>query len=71
MKRILIFVALLVAASLTNAQDIAGDWQGTIAAGGQELRLVLHITKAADGALKATLDSVVALEKMSTWILQQ
>jgi len=58
MKRILIFVALLVAASLTNAQDIAGDWQGTIAAGGQELRLVLHITKAADGALKATLDSV-------------
>jgi fermentation-respiration switch protein FrsA (DUF1100 family) len=43
---------------MAHAQDIAGDWQGTLSAGGAELRLVLHIAKGADGALKATLDSV-------------
>jgi uncharacterized protein len=41
-----------------QAQDLAGDWQGTLSAGGQQLRLVLHITKAPDGSLKATLDSI-------------
>ncbi len=41
-----------------KAKDIVGDWQGTLSAGGAELRLVLHLTKSADGALKATLDSV-------------
>ncbi len=58
MKRVTAFLIFLVAAALANAQDITGDWQGTLSAGGNELRLVLHITKAPDGALKATLDSV-------------
>jgi len=58
MKRILILITLVAAASLAQAQDIAGDWQGTLNTGMGELRLVLHITKAADGSLKATLDSV-------------
>jgi pimeloyl-ACP methyl ester carboxylesterase len=63
MKRILIFTflnLLLAGASLVQAQniDIAGDWQGTLSTGAGDLRLVLHITKGADGALKATLDSV-------------
>ena len=58
MKRILILVALVVAATFAAAQDIAGDWQGTLSAGGAELRLVLHITKAPDNSLKATLDSI-------------
>src|ERR1700691_4284547 len=59
MKGILILAAQVVAAaSLASAQDIAGDWQGTLAANGAQLRLVLHITKGDDGALKATLDSV-------------
>jgi hypothetical protein len=63
MKRILILAALIlatsiVAASQAQAQDIAGDWQGALNTGAGELRLVLHITKGADGALKATLDSV-------------
>jgi hypothetical protein len=40
------------------AQNIVGDWQGTLKAGPAELRLVLHIAKSADGSLKATLDSV-------------
>lgn len=62
MKRVVVFAVLLVfllaGVSLAPAQDIAGDWQGTLNADGAELRLVLHITKAADGSLKATLDSI-------------
>jgi hypothetical protein len=58
MKRFFALAVLLVAASLARAQDIAGDWQGTINADGEELRLVLHISKAPDGGLKATLDSI-------------
>ena len=59
MKAILILAAQVVAtASLVGAQDIAGDWQGTLSAGGAELRLVLHIKKDGNGALSATLDSI-------------
>jgi fermentation-respiration switch protein FrsA (DUF1100 family) len=59
MKRLMAAVALLLlAAGLARAQDIAGDWQGTLSASGAELRLMLHLTKAADGSLKATLDSL-------------
>jgi len=58
MKRIFILAVFLVAAGLARSQDIAGDWQGTLKAGGAELRLVLHLTKAPDGSLKATLDSI-------------
>ena len=51
--------ALLFAGALyAQAADVAGDWQGTLKAGGAELRLVLHIVKSADGALTATVDSV-------------
>jgi hypothetical protein len=66
MQRILILagsllwscILLVAGAELAQAQDVAGDWQGTLNAGGTDLRLVLHVTKAADGSLKATLDSV-------------
>lgn len=58
MKRVLMFLILIMAATMVRAQDIAGDWQGTLNTGMGELRLVLHITKSADGVLKATLDSV-------------
>jgi uncharacterized protein len=59
MKRSCILPVLIVlAASLASAQDVSGDWQGTLSAAGAELRLVLHITKSADGTLTATLDSV-------------
>jgi len=61
-KVVLIILAALVAAVLTPAcraqVQIAGDWQGTLNTGMGELRLVLHITKAQDGSLHATLDSV-------------
>jgi len=58
MKRLFILFVLIMGATLARAQDIAGDWQGTLNTGMGELRLVLHITKAADGSLTATLDSV-------------
>jgi pimeloyl-ACP methyl ester carboxylesterase len=52
----LITLALL---PLCRAQaQIAGDWQGTLSAGGAQLRLVLHVAEAKDGGLTATLDSV-------------
>jgi pimeloyl-ACP methyl ester carboxylesterase len=58
MRWILTWAVLLSVASLARAQDIAGDWQGTLSVSGAELRLVLHVTKAADSSLKATLDSI-------------
>jgi len=58
LKSTLIFIVLTAGAIVARAQDVTGDWQGTLNTGVGELRLVLHITKTADGALKATLDSV-------------
>ena len=58
MRRFLaIAVLTLLVANVAHAQDIAGDWQGTIKTGMGELRLVLHVAKNADGTLKATVDS--------------
>jgi uncharacterized protein len=58
MNRTLILTVLILATGFARAQDIAGDWQGTLHAGAAELRLVLHITKSPDNSLKATLDSI-------------
>jgi len=58
MKRFIAAAIVFLAACLAQGQDIAGDWQGTLDTGMGQLRLVLHITKGADGALKATLDSI-------------
>ena len=49
------FITLM--ASTARAQDVAGDWQGTLKAGAIELRLILHVTGDA-GGFKATLDSL-------------
>jgi hypothetical protein len=40
------------------AQNIAGDWQGTLKVGTRELRLVLAIDKSADGKWVATFSSI-------------
>ena len=48
----------LLAVCTLNAQNIGGDWQGTLRVSGAQLRLVLHVTKDDDGRLKATLDSI-------------
>jgi hypothetical protein len=50
-------LAMLFGATL-SAQDIAGDWQGTLKAGPQELRVVLAIDKSADGKWNATFSSI-------------
>ncbi len=42
----------------TTQPAIVGDWAGTLTAGPAQLRLVLHITAAKDGALTGTLDSL-------------
>jgi len=54
-------LTVLAAATLlgARAQDISGDWQGTLKpAPGAELHLLLHISKANDGSLKGSLDSL-------------
>ncbi|HTZ46253.1 MAG TPA: alpha/beta hydrolase [Verrucomicrobiae bacterium] len=63
-------LAFVVAACTANAQTVptkvqnieesslVGDWKGALDAGGNQLHLVLHVTKADSGKLTATLDSV-------------
>jgi len=59
MNKVFIVLAFIaVATGLSVAQDIVGDWNGKLTIGQAELRLVLHLTKAADGSLTATLDSI-------------
>ncbi len=57
-KRLLMLAALALATvPFASAQDITGDWKGTLETGTGELRLVLHITKSADGKLQGTMES--------------
>lgn len=58
MKQGFVFFTFIVFAAVSYAQEIAGDWNGTLHANGAELRLVLHLSKNPDGSLNATLDSV-------------
>jgi non-heme chloroperoxidase len=59
MKRLPRFMALAaLAASLVNAQDISGDWQGTLKAGPRELRTILEVRKGDSGEWKAVLLSI-------------
>ena len=58
MKKLLMISSLILFAAISFAQDITGDWNGSLHVNGAELRLVLHISKNPDGSLKATLDSV-------------
>jgi hypothetical protein len=51
-------LASVLAGGALNAQEVTGDWLGTLSVNGVELRLALHISKAADGSLKATVDSM-------------
>src|SRR5579863_7146670 len=59
MKKLFIVLTFIaISTCLSFAQDIVGDWNGKLTVGTAELRLVLHVTKAADGSLTATLDSI-------------
>jgi len=53
------FMALTVfPALLAHAQDISGDWQGTLKTGAQELRILLQIANSDKGAWRATMLSI-------------
>jgi fermentation-respiration switch protein FrsA (DUF1100 family) len=47
-----------IASADQKVSGIAGDWQGTLEVGGQQLHLVLHIKQSADKTLQATMESV-------------
>lgn len=52
------FFLTLLAALPVLAQDIAGDWLGTLHAGPMDLRFLVHITRGTDGILTGTMDSL-------------
>lgn len=57
-KRFFVLTALVFGiAAVASAQDISGDWQGPLTTSMGELRLVVHVTKQADGTYKGTMDS--------------
>lgn len=59
MRQIFLLAALAAAANVgAKAQDVIGDWQGSLKVGPAELHLLLHVSKANDGSLKAALDSL-------------
>jgi hypothetical protein len=49
---------LAMATGTAMAQDVVGDWQGTLRAGATELRLVLHLSKSKTGRLQGTVESI-------------
>jgi uncharacterized protein (TIGR03435 family) len=62
MKKLILCIIALALLScvglLAQVQDMSGTWQGTLNAGGQQLRTVIKISKADDGSLKAVLYSI-------------
>ncbi len=59
MKKLMLWIVALVAlsGSALDAQDITGTWQGTLQAG-RELRIVIQISNADGGGLKAVMYSI-------------
>lgn len=51
----MLLLAFMAAAAF--AQDVTGSWNGTLNAGGMELRVVFNFTKGGDGKTACTLDS--------------
>lgn len=53
-----IVALMLLGRGVASAQDLTGDWQGAIAVGPSQLRLIVHIDKTSGGAWKATMASI-------------
>src|SRR5258708_30218546 len=54
----------------SHSSSIAGEWAGTLQAGETQLHLVLHLSKDAQGAWQAKLDSLdKAVFAMEAWRL--
>ena len=58
MKILLTLAVLVLSATASYAQDITGTWQGTLSAGGRELRLVFQISKGDGGGFRAVSYSI-------------
>src|SRR5690606_36005680 len=60
MRTLLSLLGFAAAAISTPAaaQEAAGDWIGTLDAGGTRLRIAVHIEQREDGTLGGTLDSL-------------
>lgn len=60
MRNKTLWIAVLTAlfGAAIHAQDIAGDWQGTLKVGSQELRQVVHIARGNSGGWNATSYSI-------------
>jgi hypothetical protein len=49
---------IILATGSALAQDVTGDWQGTLKVGSTALRLVLHLSKDKKGELRGAIDSI-------------
>jgi hypothetical protein len=59
MKKLLLMAALIFSGvSVAHAQNVAGDWVGTLHTGGGDLHLALHITQSNDGVYQGSMDSI-------------
>jgi hypothetical protein len=56
-KAMAVAVLALAVMGVAQGQEVAGDWIGTLETGLGDFRVVLHITKSAEGTLTATMDS--------------
>src|SRR5215510_9157131 len=63
-KAVWLLAALALCTGGAWAQDLSGDWQGTLAVGPSQLRLVLHVAKGDGATWKATL---VSLDQSPDW----
>jgi hypothetical protein len=56
-KSMFAFVALAFLPVCQAQSPAAGDWQGTLTAGGTQFHIVWHVIAAGDGSLTATVDN--------------
>lgn len=56
--RTLLPIILVLAPALAQNRRLEGEWKGTLDTSGPKLRLLLKVTKGADGKLAATIDSL-------------
>jgi len=55
-KVVALFLAIFISGTLSQAQDITGQWNGVLSVQGINMRLVFHINKVGDGYV-STMDS--------------
>ena len=58
LKLILAALLLVLSASFCHAQaSLAGDWEGVLNAGGNDIHIAWHVTSAPDGTVTSTFDN--------------